>query len=286
MYSFVTRTLSLSLLVGAPLPALAQGLPTSQPPYLLVIREDVKVGRAADHARIEGGWAAAYERAKSPDYYLAMESMTGTEAWFVIPAASYAALGESLDRDRGPVLGPELARLRRADGELLNGWRGVHLKARPDLSAGAYPDIGKQRHWNVGIFRMRPGGQEAFAAIAKAYGAAAQRVGRTIGFRVYEVAAGMPMPTYFVFSSVAGFGDFDKLHSEDEATLKQMLTGADEKMLAAWNDRLINAEDFLLSLSPEMSYVPAEVRASDPAFWKKASPMKPTTKPAAATTQP
>lgn len=285
MHSLVTRALSLALVVGAPLPALAQTMPTSQSSYLFVIREDVKTGRGAEHGRIESSWVAAFERAKSPDIYLAMESVTSNEAWFVIPLASYEAMGQMRARERGPVLGPEIDRLRRADAEVINGWRGVQLRGRPDLSSGAYPDIGKQRHWNVGVFRMRPGGEAAFASVAKAYGAAGQRTGRASGFRVYEVVAGMPQPSYFVFSSVTGFGDFDKLVAEDQATVKEMLSGVEEKTMAAWNDKLINSENFLLSLSPEMSYVPAELRASDPAFWgKKASPAKPT--PAAKPTAP
>jgi hypothetical protein len=282
MYSVVMRVLWFALVVGVPAAALGQGLPTSQPEYLQIIREDVKVGRGAEHAKVEAGWAAAYERSKSADYYLGMTSLTSTEAWFVLPSSSFKAMGEAMARDNGPVLGPELDRLRRADGELVSGWRGVLLRARPDLSGGTYPDIGKQRHWNIGVFRMRPGGQQVFADIAKAYGSAAQRAGRTIGFRVYEVAAGMPTPTYFVFSSVQGFGDFDTLHDQDVATLGEMLKGADEKMMATWNEKLINAENFVLSLNAELSYVPADVRAADPAFWgkKPASPKAAPAKPA------
>lgn len=288
MHSIVTRALSLALLVVAPIPAVAQGLPTSQPPYLLLIREDVKTGRGAEHARIEAGWVAAFERAKSPDYYLAMESATSTEAWFAIPFASYAALGESLARERGPVLGPELTRLRRADAEVINGWRAVQLRARPELSTGAYPDLAKQRHWSVGVFRMRPGGEAVFADVAKAYGAASRSAGGTTAYRVYEVRAGMPMPTYFVFSSVTAFGEFDKAIADDEAAMKQMLSGADAKVLTAWTEKLINSEEFILSLSPEMSYVPPDVRVSDPAFWgpKKAGPPKPAPAPKPTSTQP
>jgi hypothetical protein len=286
MRSFVTRALSLALVVGAPLPALAQGLPTSQPPYILVIREDVKVGRGAEHARIEASWAAAFERAKSPDYYLGMESLTSTEVWFFIPSASYAELGERMTRERTGALGVEVAKLRRADGDVLNGWRGIQLHARPDLSGGTFPELGKQRHWSVGVYRMRPGGDDVFAAIAKAYGEASRKTGRTIGYRVYEVAAGMPAPTFFVFSSVTGFADLDKLIAEDESVIKEMLAGAvDEKTVSTWYEKLINSEGHTLSLSPDMSYVPAEIRAADPAFWKKPVPAKAApAKPAA--TQP
>lgn len=67
----------------------AQTLPTSQPNMITIVREEVKVGRAADHAKIEAGWPAAYEKAKSPDFYLALVCMTGPpEAWYVTPYES------------------------------------------------------------------------------------------------------------------------------------------------------------------------------------------------------
>jgi hypothetical protein len=54
--------------------SIAQGLPKTQPKMLTIMREEVKVGRAAEHGKHEAGWPAAFEKAKSPDYYLAMTS--------------------------------------------------------------------------------------------------------------------------------------------------------------------------------------------------------------------
>ena len=284
MSTLSTRALSLLLLLaGTPLPVLAQGLPTTQPAFLRIIREEVKLGRGAEHAKLEAGWPAAFERAKSPDYYLAMDSLTGSEAWFVQPAASYSAMGEAMAREQDPALSGELDRLRRADGDLISGLRTIELRARPDLSRGTYPDIGKQRFWEITVFRMRPGGGSVFAEVAKMYGSASEKAGRTIGYRVYEVTAGMPTPTFFVFSSVASFADFDKLLAEDEATLKASTPDA----FKAFDEKLMNSETYRMQLSPQMSYVPKEVRESDPAFWMPKKPSAPKT-PAAPkpTTQP
>ena len=283
MSTLITRALSLLLLAAAPLPVLAQGLPTTQPAFLRIVREEVKLGRGAEHVKLEAGWPAAFERAKSPDYYLAMDSLTGSEAWFVQPAASYSAMGEAMAREQDPALSGELDRLRRADGDLISGLRTIELRARPDLSRGTYPDIGKQRFWEITVFRMRPGGGSVFAEVAKMYGSASEKAGRTIGYRVYEVTAGMPTPTFFVFSSVASFADFDKLLAEDEATLKASTPDA----FKAFDEKLMNSETYRMQLSPQMSYVPKEVRESDPAFWMPKKPSAPKT-PAAPkpTTQP
>jgi hypothetical protein len=271
MSTFSVRVLTLLLLTATPLPAIAQGLPTTQPGFLRIIREEVKIGRGAEHAKLEAGWPAAFERAKSPDFYLAMDSLTGNEAWFVEPAASYSAMGEAMAREQEPVLRGELDRLRRADGDLISGLRTIELRARPDLSRGSYPDIGKQRFWEITVFQMRPGGASAFADVAKMYGSASEKAGRTIGYRVYEVTAGMPTPTFFLFTSVSAFADFDKLVTEDEATLKATPPDA----FKAFDEKLISAETYRMQLSPQMSYVPKEVRESDPAFWMPKKPTAP-----------
>ena len=83
MRSRLPQLTLLSLLCGAGA-AFAQGMPTSQPPLIEIVREHVRPGRGAEHAKIEAGWPAAFAKVKSPDYYIALVSMTGpTEAWLI-----------------------------------------------------------------------------------------------------------------------------------------------------------------------------------------------------------
>ncbi|HEV8400860.1 MAG TPA: hypothetical protein VGQ18_13600 [Gemmatimonadales bacterium] len=282
----------LALLCAGATPALAQtpGLPTSQPSLLTIVREEVKVGRTAEHARIEAGWPAAYERAKSPDYYLAMVSMTGpSEAWYISPYASHAAIGESMKREAADaVLSAELARLSHADGEVLNNSRTIQAVARPELSMGAYPDLARQRFWEITTFRVRPGHEAEFDAAAKAYMAAAQRLAPGTTFRVYEVIAGGLTPTYLIFSSIVAYGEFDQMLANGMATMQ----GANAEERAALQkfstDALLNGETNRFRLDPKQSYVSRETRATDAAFWGSA-PRAATARPATArtaTTQP
>jgi len=267
----MNKTMGLTLLTlacGAPgiMFAQAQGLPTSQPSLVTIIREQVKVGRAADHARIEAGWPAAYGRANSPDYYLAMTSMTGTpEAWYIIPAANHAAYAETMRRDFG--MQEELDRLSRADAEVLEGIRTIQAMARPDLSMGAFPDLSKQRFWEISIVRVRPGHEQEFDAAAKAYGTAAQRSAPNSQFRIYSVIAGMQTPTYIIFSSAANYGEFDQMFADGMKTM-QSATAAEQAALQKFSaDGTISWETNRYRLDPRQSYVSREVRATDPAFW-------------------
>lgn len=275
------RTLTLLLSMLVPNVAIAQSLPTSQPNMITIVREEVKLGRDADHAKVEAGWPAAYEKAKSPDYYLAMTSMTGApEALYVTAYASHAAIGDSLKReDADAVLTAELTRLRRADADMINSVRVIQARARQDLSYGAYPDMAKQRFFEITWFRVRPGHEQQFEAAGKAYGAAAKRAGANSGFRVYEVVAGVPGPTYLVFSSVGSYGEFDQSMTDGDKTMKGASPEEGMALQKFMLEGVVNVETQRFRLDPVQSYVPKETRAQDPAFWmpKKPAPAKPTT---------
>lgn len=280
MHKAFRSPLSLILLLSGAGGALAQSLPTTQPNLITIVREDVKPGRAAEHTKIEAGWPAAYEKAKSPYSYLAMISMTGPdEGWYVTPYDSHAAIGDSLKRDDAdPVLAAELARLSRVDADLLNGVRRMQARARKDLSYGAYPDLAKQRFFEITTFRVRPGHEPQFEAAAKAYGAAAKRNGANSAYRVYEVIAGLPGPTYLIFSSVASYAEFDQAMADGDKTMKGANADEGAALQKLMLEGVINLETQRFRLDPVQSYVSKETRAQDPAFWmpKKPAAPKPT----------
>ncbi len=212
------------------------------------------------------------------DYYLAFVSMTGpSEAWYITPQASHAAIAETMKREgTDAVLSSELERLQRGDAEFLNNVRTTQAAGRPDLSMGTFPDLAKVRFTEITWFRVRPGHEGGFEAAAKAYRAAAQRSAPNTSFRVYEIMAGVPGPTYLVFSSVQSFGEFDQMMATGQAT---MGGATPEEMTALQKfsaEGLINSETQRFRVDPQQSYVTPETRAVDPAFW---TPKKPTGRP-------
>ena len=119
--SFLSLTL-LALAAGTAATALAQGMPTTQPKFLHIFREEIKAGRSGDHAKWEAGWPAAFEKVKSPFNYIALQSITGpTEVWYVSPLANQAAYEEMLAAEqKDPALAAELERLAKGDAEFLS----------------------------------------------------------------------------------------------------------------------------------------------------------------------
>ena len=280
MQTAIRTVVSLVAFAASTAAAFAQsGLPTTQPNMLVIYRESVKAGHGADHEKTEAGWPAAFEKAKSPDYYIALVSMTGpAEAWFVQPLASNAALGESLKREAAdPVLAADLARLSKVDAEHLTGHRVIHARARTDLSIGAFPDTSAQRFFEITTFQLRPGYSGAFAEAVKAYSAAASRAGAPVTFRTYEVVAGMPEPTFLLFSSAAALDAFDAMTSAGDAVMKAASAEERAVLERTMREAVVTVESQRFRLNPTMSYVPRETREKDPGFWlPKPSPRRQT----------
>jgi hypothetical protein len=275
-----TMTLSLLTVAGS---ALAQGMPTTQPKFLHIFREQVKAGRLAEHSRYEAAWPAAFEKAKNPYNYIALQSVTGpSEVWYVTTLANQAAYGEMLAAEAAGPLTAELERLQHGDGDFLSDQTAIQAVAMPELSHGEFPDIGRMRFWEITTFRMKPGHREDFAAAAKAYAAAAARVAPHVSFRTYEVVAGAPDGTYLIFSSVPSFGDFDKDRTDSEAIWKG-LTGEERTTLQkTMTEGVLDTFTNRYRLDPRQSYVTKEIREKDPSFWMPKTTVARASTPAAA----
>lgn len=251
--------------------ALAQGaLPASQPKRLTIIREEVKVGRAGDHARNEAGWPAALEKAKAPVNYIAITSMTGpSEAWYLESFESYAAEAAAMKHDENdPVLMAETDRLAARDAEFITSSTTIQTVARPDLSVGKFPDVGKIRFFQISTYTVRPGQDAKWDTLVKAYNASRLRVAPNASYRVYSVSAGMAAPTYLVIASVEDYGQFDQIAADHRATLSGA-NPAERAELDKYGDLVVRAQTNLFRVDPVQSYVPKETREKDPDFWMK-----------------
>lgn len=259
--------LALAALAGG---AQAQGMPTSQPGILSVIVEEVKVGMDADHEANESGWPAAFARAGSQYYYMALESMTGApEVWFLSPYQSWAAQGESMKQvAENQSLAAELARLWRADGQYLASTRSFQAVARPDLSYGAFPDLALVRFYEVTTFRVRLGHERAFEAAAKVYQEQVKQSAPGLNYRMYQVTGGLPGGTYLIFGTANSYAEFDRQMAEGNAMWEKVGAEAMATLQQTMANDVISVITNRYRVSPAMSYVSAETKARDPAFWK------------------
>jgi hypothetical protein len=196
-------------------------------------------------------------------------ALTGpSEVWYVVPYASQAAFGETLAWESSqPALTSELDRLLKADAEFVSEASALQAVARPELSQGAFPDIAKMRFWEISTFRIRPGHEQAWVEATRAYQAAAKRSAPNARWRTYQVVAGAPDGTYLVFSSVASFGDFDKMMADGDATFKGMTPEEGAVLGKFMKESVLSISTNRYRLDPQQSYVDAATKATDPAFW-------------------
>lgn len=197
-----------------------------------------------------------------------MTSMTGpSEAWYIIPNESHAAIGESMKRDdKDPVLTAELNRLGLGDAWHITGVETIRAIARPELSVGSFPDLSKARFFEISTFRIRLGREGEFAEVAKVHASAMKRAAPNASYRVYEVLAGMPLPTFLIFSSVESYGEFDQRLHDGEALFKGA-TPEELVMLKKFGEVVESVDSNHFRLDPVQSYVSKEMREKDPEFW-------------------
>ncbi len=260
------RTIALVVLGAAPGSVFGQVAPTT--PYLQIVREVVKIGHAgAAHAATEVNWLAAYRRTGIANHYLAMETAFGpTEAWFVSGHQSLAAIEElNVAIANSPGLGKTLERNWAADAAHLVDARVLLLRHRPALTYGPGPALPTTRMMEVTIFRVRPGGEGGFSEAATLYRTAVEQAKVPVHWATYEVMAGMPGPTYMVFSAKNSMADLDP------GPVEKAISAEIGKRLAAASQSLISIETLVFNFSPEMSYLPAAWIAQDPKFWGRSA---------------
>ena len=181
------------------------------PRYMQIFREEVKMGRGGAHVLTESAWPRAFARAKIPNSYVALTTLFGpNEAWFVEGHASVAEL-EAANKaiETTPGLSAELDRLSQADAANVASSRAILVRNVPELSNG--PDINpaQMRIWEITIFRVRPGKEGNFFQGANLYKSLVQQARVEAPWATYEVMAGMPGPTYLVFSPHKTLAEID-----------------------------------------------------------------------------
>lgn len=270
MQKTALRLTLLSLFAGGAASAVAQTMPTTQPKFLHIYREEIKVGRAGDHAKWEAGWPAAFEKAKSKFLYLAISSVTGpSEVWYLSPFADQAAFGQMLADENLPGLGPELERLSKGDAEFVDRLTQLQAVAMPELSHGTFPDLSKVRFYEITTFRVKPGYYNEWVAATKAYKSAAARSAPNAAWRTYDVVAGAPGGTYLVMSSVGSFAEFDKMMAEGQSTWTNMTAEESATLGKFMREGVLNTVTQRFRVEPAMSYVDAATKAKDPEFWNR-----------------
>ncbi len=263
------------LLVLGSVPALAQSAPAASSPAILeVYRDQVKPGKMADYAKLEGEAARACAHASTWPY-LTMQAVTGPqEVWFVSGFDSYAAMEKSAEPFvRNAGLAAELGKVMESKAALVNDPHTVILEYREDLGRNKGLVSAQARFFNVTVVRVYPGREKDFEEGQRIIRAVRERAGVVDNRAVYQVVSGMASNSYMIFSPYHSFqeaGEALSPFAQDEDLDDSQRARVRELRLAA----VQNAETFVFAISPPMSNPAGEWIVDDPEFWRSSPPLQ------------
>lgn len=260
------------------IPVFAQDEGMHAPPkVLMIVREEVKPGKAAAHIMNETAWTEGFKKAHYDTPAVGMNSVTGpAESWFLAAYPSFEALekdGEKMDKDPAIRHVNEMYGPKEAD--LVSEARTMTLRYQADMSYHPEVKLGEYKYFSVAIVRFRIG--EDVAAFYKALNAAREKANVDTHTAVYSVSSGAPVGTYISFTPMKSMAAWDDPPNE-------ALNAAEKE--TGWTDMvpkaLMNVEFRLFAFSPGMSMPTKDMIAANPSFWnpkpmtaKKAEPAAP-----------
>jgi hypothetical protein len=251
----------------------AQNAP--QPPkMLLIVREDIKEGKGAEHEQSESRFMRAAAAAKFPANILGLNSITGTaQAWFLEAYDSF----DSIEKSRAAMHNPGLASLDGLDGEFRSGSRSSIAVYRPDLSYHGQQlmqSLPKMRYFNVITMRARPDHEQDFAELGKMAVAAFEQSMDEQPMAVYQIVSGAPNGTYIFLEPCASLKTLDAAPERAHNMFQAMGDGGAKRFTKMAGETIAQTETLLFAIDPKMSYVSPQIVAGDPSFWTPAEPSK------------
>lgn len=263
------------------------------PRVLMVVREQVKEGREAAHARSEEAWPRIFAKGNVTTYYIGMAAESGpSESWFLEP---YDSFGE-MEKARAEIIKTWAAELEGAnvvDGELRTGSSTLLSVFRSDLSyhaAQAMASLPKCRHMAVTVLHIRYGRETDLAQTAKLLIEGDEKSNSDQPVLTYQVVSGAPAGTYLIFSPMDSLARMDAAPARSAAARQAMGDRSRQRFDSLAPEVVQSSESLLFAFDPRMSYVSKDFAAADPEFWNPkpsaaAKPARPgsTRKPARAT---
>jgi len=232
---------------------------------LRIVREDVKSGKGAEHAKIEAAYARAFGKAGFANYF-GMESVTGpNQALFVEMFDSWASIENGLSMMSSQPLRSEIAPLSPQDGDLLHSDSSVVASLQTTLSyLPGTPNPAGMRFVDVFTIRIHSGNGPEFEEWAKLLNAARGKTGWKGRAAVYKVESGAPEITYLILTPVTSLRELDS--RPDETAMKRSEDLARFRKIA--KEMTIESGYALFAINPKMSNPPKAWIDADPGFWK------------------
>jgi hypothetical protein len=242
------------------------------PKVLQVIRENLKPGKSGSpHEATESSFVKAFQAAKWPTHYLAVDSMTGSpRSLFFVPYDSFAAWEkDAMATQHDATLSAALDRAAIADGEMLESSETSVFVYRQDYSLRAPVNIPLMRYFEIQRFKIRPGHEKEWDTLVKMYVTGYEKTVPNAHWATYQSAYGTDSGgVYIVVTPMKSATEVDQNFAD---SMKFMAAMGDDWMKKAGDLAsacIESSQDNLFLFNPKLSYVSDDWIKADPTFWK------------------
>ncbi len=265
--------LSSSLLFGClgTIAAQEQSTGAHNPPKVLnILREFTKPGKnGMSHEKTESAFIKAMTAAKSPEHYLAVDSLSGKpRSLFLTGFDSFEAM-EKAERgvEKNPAFMEALDRAGVADGELLSDTDSGDFAFREDLSLRPATDIAHMRYFEISLFHIKPGHDKDWETLVKMYQTAFEKMPDT-HWATYEAVYGQQDGTFVIFNPMKSLAEVDRNFATGKQFEEAMGEEGMKKLRELTAATVESSQTNLFEFNPRISYVGEDWIKANPDFWK------------------
>ncbi|MGD0404467.1 MAG: hypothetical protein ABSB66_14870 [Candidatus Acidiferrales bacterium] len=240
------------------------------PPTILRIeREFLKPGKSGlAHDRTESLFVKAMSNAKSPEYYIGMDSMSGKHrALYFIGYNSFAEWEKEVsDERKDPAFSSALDRATATDGELLDSSDQSSWVYRPDQSLNQTASLVGIRYFELEVFQIKQGHDaewdEAVKLVKQAYANIPDA-----HWAMYQNVFGHEQPAYLVIIPRKSMSEVDAGFQQAPKFMAAMGADGMKKLSELSAAAIASSETNIFAINPRQSYMMEDLIKADPEFW-------------------
>ncbi len=243
--------------------------PNGPAPILVTVREMLKPGEEAAHARLEAEYAAVLDAGRGSQYYLGMGAITGApQTVFLSGYSSLEEMSEVHDDDE-TLMGEKLDSLDMDHSGTLSGMDTAIWRLRPELSNPGTVNLARMRFIELIHIHVKLGHSTEFAEVTRHIKEGWMKADPDFHYSIYRQIFGSARDdSYLIVIAMKSLADLDKHHSMAAEYQKGLGEDVHKKMLEVESADYNSTESNLFVFNPSMSRLPESWTKDDLEFWK------------------
>jgi hypothetical protein len=243
----------------------------SPPRYINVVHERLKPGRGAAYDGMLSSIRGGYERFNIPAYWIELRSFTGPDESFALNFFDSFADMEKMAGDLAAAVAahPDLAGLQdRLLEENVSTARNLIAERVDAISSHAGTiNFAKMRLLHLTVFHVHPGHETEFAEAAKSIADAYEKGQGSPAWVIYAVNAGTQAPCYLMLTALSSLKDEDAAAARRAPAMEAAGAAVQQRLQEIARAAYDSIETNVYFVNPQLSHMPKDFTALDPAFW-------------------